>query len=558
MAKKKGKKQGGRTSGEPPAPSLSSSSATSLSSSPSLSAGDLPLPSPAGTAPLDPALSLGLRQLATAFLVVAVLALVPYASSSLARLQPWQPGEGIPIVRLFQHAAETASSPVPSEPGLPPDEGGELPQVAVDPALLAAAEEDEVAEEEAPSEAPAPAPPPSGEPAPAAPAVAATEYAGVPLEIEDSHHAMDAFYASLHRTAAGEAHITRIAHFGDSTIAFDGITQTVRERMQRRFGDAGHGFVLAARGTLPYGHHQIRHESEGDWRVLDITRQSLSDGRYGLGGAQARSGGGATAFVETGTHAAVGRVASRFQVLFERYAHGGRFDYRLDGGDWTTVDTRTEDGSSSDDAVTVETEPGEHRFSIRVNGHGDVHVYGFVMENGDRGVVYDSLGYVGARASRMLGFDPTHLATQLRSRDTSLVIIGFGGNDADDDRTQDEFEYTFRRVARLVREARPEASCMLMAPLDQAQRDERGQITTLPSVPRIVEAMRSVARAEGCAFFDTWTAMGGEGAMGEWYRQEPRLSSGDFRHATPAGYRVIGEMLYRALLQGFARYERRQ
>ena len=49
--------------------------------------------------------------------------------------------------------------------------------------------------------------------------------------------------------------------------------------------------------------------------------------------------------------------------------------------------------------------------------------------------------------------------------------------------------------------------------------------------------------------------MGGEGAMGRWFRQEPRLSGGDFRHATPAGYRVIGEMFYRALLMGFRRYE---
>ena len=48
--------------------------------------------------------------------------------------------------------------------------------------------------------------------------------------------------------------------------------------------------------------------------------------------------------------------------------------------------------------------------------------------------------------------------------------------------------------------------------------------------------------------------MGGEGAMGRWFRRSPRLSSGDFRHATPTGYRIIGGMFYRALLAGFARY----
>ena len=42
--------------------------------------------------------------------------------------------------------------------------------------------------------------------------------------------------------------------------------------------------------------------------------------------------------------------------------------------------------------------------------------------------------------------------------------------------------------------------------------------------------------------------------MRAWFRTEPRLAFGDFRHATPAGYRVIGNMLYKALLKGFADY----
>ena len=61
-------------------------------------------------------------------------------------------------------------------------------------------------------------------------------------------------------------------------------------------------------------------------------------------------------------------------------------------------------------------------------------------------------------------------------RDVDLVVIGYGGNDADDDRDEAQYEDDFRQVARLVRQARPEASCMLVAPLDQAERDSRGRI----------------------------------------------------------------------------------
>jgi hypothetical protein len=42
--------------------------------------------------------------------------------------------------------------------------------------------------------------------------------------------------------------------------------------------------------------------------------------------------------------------------------------------------------------------------------------------------------------------------------------------------------------------------------------------------------------------------------MERWFRSRPRLAFGDFRHATPAGYRVLGNMFYKALLEGFSDY----
>lgn len=539
----------------------------------------------AASMPWSPATSDALVHLATVAGVCVALALATYVSREAIRMRPWEPGEGIPIVRLFQRGAEAqvASAAEPAGPVDPEGSDVASPQVALDPVLLAAATEDpEASEVEAPlGEAPVDAGPGAES------LVAASEVAGLPLEIEDTSHAMDAFYRRLARTAAGEAVVTRIEHFGDSTIAFDGITQTVRERMQHRFGDAGSGFVLPTRGTLPYGHHHLRTEAEGEWRLLDITHHSLTDGRYGLGGAQARADAGPSAWYETAPDTSpVGRTATSFQVLYQRFDRGGQFDYRVDGGEWTRVDTRIRRGEPESDAGTLTPAPpegetvedegasegpspavedavleipvpsGAHRLSLRAMGHGETRLYGIVIENGDRGVVYDSLGMVGARAQRMLGFEPAHLASQLAARDPALIVVAFGGNDADDEREQAEFEHIFRRVAHLVRQAAPEASCLLMAPLDQAERDERGAITTLPTIPLIVEGMRQAARREGCAFFDTWTAMGGDGSMGRWFRQEPRLSGGDFRHATPAGYRVIGEMLYRALLMGFRRYQR--
>jgi len=62
-----------------------------------------------------------------------------------------------------------------------------------------------------------------------------------------------------------------------------------------------------------------------------------------------------------------------------------------------------------------------------------------------------------------------------------------------------------------------------------------------------------IAEQNGCAFFNTYEAMGGEGTMGRWYyKVKPRLAWGDFAHLTKAGDRVLGAMIYKALIKGFA------
>src|SRR5438046_2900420 len=63
-------------------------------------------------------------------------------------------------------------------------------------------------------------------------------------------HAMDPFYAKLGKVQRGEAGaIARVTHFGDSIIAADYISATVREKLQADFGDAGRGFVYALHPT---------------------------------------------------------------------------------------------------------------------------------------------------------------------------------------------------------------------------------------------------------------------------------------------------------------------
>jgi lysophospholipase L1-like esterase len=343
-----------------------------------------------------------------------------------------------------------------------------------------------------------------------------------------------------------------VAHYGDSSIATDLITSTVRENLQARFGDGGHGFVLAAKGYIPYKHRGVRQSSNAEaWDVRELVRRQDRQGHYGYGGVQSRAKPGAWARVGTAKRGEVGASASRFDIYYAKQPRGGTFTVRLDREKEQTVSTQAD--GLGDGIHSIEAPEGAHQIELRHAKGGPVYFYGVALEREGPGVVYDSLGLVGARANRLLNYDPTHIRNQLEQRGVSLIVLGFGGNEASDQRAEEAFYQDYVQVLRHMRQGRENLGCLVFAPLDQARR-HRGRIRTLPTIPRIVAAQRRAAFDSGCAFYDTWEAMGGEDAMRHWHKAQPRLAMSDFRHATPAGYEVIGNMFYKALLAGFADY----
>ena len=129
------------------------------------------------------------------------------------------------------------------------------------------------------------------------------------------------------------------------------------------------------------------------------------------------------------------------------------------------------------------------------------------------------------------------------------------GNDMIRRISMETYQQEMQEVLQRLRRARPEMSCLVMSPLDHGER-KGVRIESLPVVAQMVEAQRRAAQAEGCAFFDTFSAMGGEGSAGRWYRQSPRLISGDLGHLTASGHIVVGEMFYRALMEAYVAHRR--
>lgn len=513
---------------------------------------------------LSPETRAALAQLSLVAAAFVALALCTYAlprgaaraGIELDRLVPYAAGEALPLAGLWDwedkelpafagsggsyqtpaqlsaRAAESLGSAVAANLGVGTGTPPPIPQAA--PPTLAPAGDDEATAD-----------------APPAIRIDPSEYADIAVEIENPE-ALRPFFRALEATARREAGaLTRIGHYGDSSIATDLITSTARRNFQRRFGDGGHGFHLASRGTMPYHHRNVFHRASGNWGLRMITMGQDRRGLYGYGGVQYMPRHDARGLYGTADEGHIGRNVSRFDIYFRRDPRGGRLRYRVDGGEFQTLDTS---GDAEDTIERIEVPDGHHRLELRSGGGGPVRVYGVVLERDGPGVVYDSLGLVGARARRLLNFDEEHIRSQMAQRDLDLMILGFGGNEADDPirSTENRYEPEFAAVIRRMRASQPDMACIIFAPLDQGARDNRGRVRTMETIPVIVEAQRNAARAEGCAFFNTYEAMGGEGAMGAWVRARPRLAMSDYRHATPEGYEVIGNLFYKALIKAFA------
>lgn len=383
------------------------------------------------------------------------------------------------------------------------------------------------------------------------------EAAPVDVTLEFAHN-LDPFYAALTRTDLRFAGaVTRASHWGDSVLGNDGITGAIRQRLQARFGDAGHGFHSMTRYDPSYRHRGIRFKERTEWTRCRISHCKREDGRYGYGGILAGSGAGSESRFATAQKGGFGRAVSRFELWYLAGPGGGDFKIIVDDAQQHVVSTAAD--SPEDRWELIEVPDGAHSFTVRAAGGGRVRAYGATLEREGPGVVWDGMALIGSWTRRLRKQDPEHLAAQLGHRETHLLVYSFGGNDMTRAALLEDmqaYEDEYAEVVRNGKRARPEAACMILSVVDHGERKGK-QISTRPIVPLMVQAQRAVALREGCAFFDLFAAMGGEGSMGRWYRSTPPLGSPDLSHPTAAGHKVIGELVYRALMQGYGEFRAR-
>ncbi|HLG96787.1 MAG TPA: GDSL-type esterase/lipase family protein [Bryobacteraceae bacterium] len=371
--------------------------------------------------------------------------------------------------------------------------------------------------------------------------------AGAP-DLIDERENLKVFYQALWRTESKiPGAVTRVLHYGDSPVTADSITADTRALLQEHYGDAGHGFVLIAKPWAWYGHRGVDVLGKG-WRIEAATQSRARDGLHGLGGVSFQGAEGAVSqFVLKEEHA-------RMEVQFLRQPDGGMLAVRAEGQPLGEIDTRADVRAPGFHTFAL---PGGTRAIDLSVERGTVRLFGVTFERDEPGVIYNSLGLNGGQVQSVVRyFDQGLWSAELQHQRPDLVVLNYGTNESIyADYIEHAYAGELREVIRRVKSAVPHASILVMSPMDRGQRDGTGQITTVPALPRLVDIQRQTAAEMGCAFFNTFQAMGGAGTMARWYESQPRLVSADFTHPLPAGARKVGVLLDQALEAGYRRFQ---
>ncbi|MGA9523082.1 MAG: GDSL-type esterase/lipase family protein, partial [Myxococcaceae bacterium] len=356
----------------------------------------------------------------------------------------------------------------------------------------------------------------------------------------ESPASLERFFSKLEALQQGDRREpVRVVHLGDSQVASDHITDVIRERLQLRYGSGGRGFLFVDRPTKFAGRKVRTGEASPGWEVTLLTDKAPK-GVLGFTGAR---------FVASKT-----RETTEFELGDSRSAelffatdpNGGLLEVLADGEPISSVFTRLADQNMAFTRVQI---PAGAKKLRLASAEGEVSVFGVSLENDAPGVVYDSVGLPGAQFKVYLRAPENAFAAQLAKRDPALVVLMLGGNESYELGrgwvTLDDVRTHASKLIDRIREAAPEADCLLFSPLDAGIRTVGGTIEPRPHTEDVRKITREVALAKGCAYWDLLTAMGGTGSVPKWL--DAKLFHSDLVHPRAPGADLMGHLFDFAL-----------
>ena len=178
--------------------------------------------------------------------------------------------------------------------------------------------------------------------------------------------------------------------------------------------------------------------------------------------------------------------------------------------------------------------------------------YGFSLKNGKSGILYHAVGINGAM---YVNYTDSAYIAQLALLKPDLLIVSMGTNETFGRRFRaEEFAMQVKAFLSLVKAQMPQAAILLTTPPECYKRvtvNKKRVFQRNTNTEKAAETLVRVAKEEGIACWDLFSATGGKNSCRKWLHDN--LLRRDRIHFTQAGYEEQATLLFRALMNEYNR-----
>ena len=186
---------------------------------------------------------------------------------------------------------------------------------------------------------------------------------------------------------------------------------------------------------------------------------------------------------------------------------------------------------------------------------GEFTLQGVLLENGMSGISVHAVGVNGASVPSYLRCDDFERDLNLIHPD--LIIFGIGINDAAEAGFEKEvFKRNYDELIRVIQRVNPDCALLFMTNNDSYKRVKvrrkkyRYEVNTNGLI--VERAFMEMGKKHNAAVWNQFDIMGGLRSMQDW--ENAGLAQKDKVHFTSDGYKLLGDLLYNALIERYIQH----
>jgi lysophospholipase L1-like esterase len=335
----------------------------------------------------------------------------------------------------------------------------------------------------------------------------------------------------------------RIAHFGDSMVLGDVITEYLRANFQNRYGGGGVGFLPVVSDDYRMRRTSIESFSN-DWSYGSIVSGNKDQFPLGINGAVSLPKPNSWVQYETTSSFSSTSSFDIARIFYSNADQNSMLEYNIDKYDSKTVSLQEGSGIKQ---LEIPAKGRRTKLKLKFNSGKAPYVYGVSLETNGNGVLIDNFPMRGNSGASLLDINENILQQFNKYLSYDLIILQYGANVYfPNSAGYIVYENKMVEVINRFKKIFPNAGILLISVGDKTIK--RGaKFITNPDVTSLLETQKKIIARTGIAFWNMWEAMGGLNSMNQWVNAAPPYALKDYAHFTTEGGARIAEILFKAL-----------